>query len=322
VRSRTLRSTPISRLIWRVLTPLLALPALAYAHPGRAPEPHDAWRAWSFAPLVVASLVIPAGAYVTGVRALWARAGRGRGIAISRVASFALGMLALALALLSPVDAMGDALFSAHMLQHMLLVMVAAPLVVLGEPQYVALWMLRVGARRTLARWWVRSALHDAWRILRQPVIAWVLHVGTLWLWHVPRFYEAALRSPTLHIAEHVSFFATGMLFWWVVLAPRALRTGTAVLLLFTAALQCTLLGALLTMTRHPWYASHAAFTHAWGLTPLEDQQIAGLIMWVPGGLAYLLAAIARLAPALREATAAPQTRLSVIAHGEWRSGA
>lgn len=280
------------------------------------------WRAWSFAPLVLASLVVPAAAYAAGIRALWSRAGRGRGVAISRVASFALGMMTFALALLSPIDAVGDALFSAHMLQHMLLVMLAAPLIVLGEPQYASLWVLRLRARRSLARWWMHSPLRAVWRVAQQPAVAWSAHVATLWLWHVPRFYEAALRSPAIHVAEHVSFVATALLFWWVVLDHRALRAGTTVVLLFTAALQCTLLGALLTMARHPWYTSHAAFTHAWGLTALEDQQLAGVIMWVPGGLAYLLAAIARLAPSLREAAAGPQVLPSAIAHAEWNSGA
>lgn len=280
------------------------------------------WRAWSFAPLVLASLVVPAAAYAAGIRALWSRAGRGRGVAISRVASFALGMMTFALALLSPIDAVGEALFSAHMLQHMLLVMLAAPLIVLGEPQYASLWVLRLRARRSLARWWMHSPLRAVWRVAQQPAVAWSAHVATLWLWHVPRFYEAALRSPAIHVAEHVSFVATALLFWWVVLDHRALRAGTTVVLLFTAALQCTLLGALLTMARHPWYTSHAAFTHAWGLTALEDQQLAGVIMWVPGGLAYLLAAIARLAPSLREAAAGPRVLPSAIAHAEWNSGA
>jgi putative membrane protein len=273
---------------------LLLAPQLAYAHPGRAPEPHDLWHLWSAAPFVVASLVLSAACYAAGVRALWRRAGRGRGVSRWESLGFAGGLSAVALALLSPVDAVSNALFSVHMVQHLLLVLVAAPLLVLGAPQYAMLWVVPVVSRRRGAHWWHGAhLLQRSWATLRHPLVAWVLHVVTLWVWHAPRFYDAALRNSGIHVLEHLLFLLTALLFWWVVIRGR-LTLGVATLYLFAAAMQGTLLGALITIARSPWYYGHYGTTQAWGLTPLEDQQIAGLIMWVPAGLVYLLALLPR----------------------------
>jgi putative membrane protein len=248
------------------------------------------------------ALLIAALMYAFGTRQLWRRAGPGRGITRARVACFATGLVTLAIALFSPIDALSEGLFSAHMVQHLLLVIVAAPLLVLGEPQYVMLWILRVDARRSVAHWW-RNAhrLRSIWHALSQPIVAWLLHVAALWAWHFPKVYDAALRDERIHIVEHLSFLLTALLFWWVVLDRRRLRVGVATFYLFAAALQSTLLGALLTVARHPWYAAHLYSTQAWGLTPLEDQQLAGLIMWIPAGLVYLVAVMPRLLRALME---------------------
>jgi putative membrane protein len=140
------------------------------------------------------------------------------------------------------------------------------------------------------------------WRVLRLAPVAWTLHVAMLWAWHLPSLYEAALRSEAVHVLEHTAFFATALLFWWLLVAPhgRRLGTGAAVMYLFAAALQCTILGALITFARHPWYPSHYATTRAWGFTPLEDQQLAGLLMWIPAGLVYVAAVVPVLVAALR----------------------
>jgi cytochrome c oxidase assembly factor CtaG len=141
-------------------------------------------------------------------------------------------------------------------------------------------------------------------------MVAWTLHVGALWAWHAPALYERALRSERVHVLEHLCFFWTALLFWWVLADRRArtrLGTGGALLYLFAAALQSTALGAFLTFAQHPWYRAHARSALAWGLTALEDQQLAGLIMWIPSGLVYLVAVAAVLVPALRER--GPETR-------------
>lgn len=274
---------------------VLLLPRAAYAHPGRAPEPHDLWQSWTFPPVVVIGLALGAWCYARGVRALWRRAGTGRGVPGWRAASFAGGLAAVAVALLSPVDRVASALFSVHMVQHLLLVLVAAPLIVLGEPLAVTMWALPVRARRAVARAWRRAPMASAlWLALRHPATAWSLHVVALWLWHAPRLYDAALGDNGVHELEHASFFLTALLFW---MAPfdrhrHRLGLGAASLYLFAAGLQGTILGALMTLARHPLYQAHLETTARWGLTPLEDQQLAGLIMWIPAGLVYLGALI------------------------------
>lgn len=281
-----------------------ALPREAWAHVGRVPEPHDLWRAWTFAPAVAVVLAVSAWAYARGVRAVWRAAGRGRVLAPWRIACFGGGVLAVALAMISPIDAVGSALFSVHMTQHMLLVVVAAPLLLLGDPPTAFLWALRIGQRRRIGLAWRGCRVPRAlWRQLRRPLVAWTLHVGMLWLWHLPTLYDAALRDERMHVLEHAAFFGTALLFWSLLTDSRQrqrLGVGTATLYLFAAALQCTMLGALMAFAHRPWYLAHYGTTAAWGLTPLEDQQIAGLIMWIPAGLAYLVALVPSVLPALR----------------------
>jgi putative membrane protein len=282
----------------------LAAPSRAlWAHTGRAPEPHDLWSSWTVAPAVVVGLALGAWWYARGVRRLWHAASPGRGIPYWRVACFAGGIAALALALVSPIDAVATALFSVHMTQHMLLVVVAAPLLVAGDPGLATLWALDVPARRRITAWWRGArAVPAAWQTLRLPLVAWTVHVAMLWLWHLPTLYGAALRDGRIHIAEHAAFFLTALLFWYPVLERGRSRSrlGVVVLYLFAAGLQCTILGAAITFARHPWYIGHYATTAAWGLTPLEDQQLAGLIMWIPASLAYLVALVPVVLPALR----------------------
>jgi putative membrane protein len=283
---------------------LAAFPRAAWAHAGRAPEPHDLWTTWTFAPLVIIGLVLTCWLYARGVRALWRAAGTGRGIATWRVACFAGGLATLALALLSPVDGVASALFAVHMLQHMLLVVVAAPLLILGDGGTAMLWALGIAARRRVGMWWhSRRVLPAIWNMLRRPLVAFTLHVAALWLWHVPTLYDAALRHESVHVAEHASFLLTALLFWYPIADAHPRRrfgVGVATLYLFAAGLQCTMLGALITMARHAWYFGHYATTAAWGLTPLEDQQLAGLVMWIPAGLVYLVALIPTVLPVLR----------------------
>jgi putative membrane protein len=269
------------------------VPARLWAHAGAPPAPHDLWRSWAFAPAVVIPLFLTAWLYTRGVEAVWRRAGRGRGIRPAQAAAFAAGMLALTVAMVSPVDRVAEALFWVHMVQHLLLIAVAPPLLVLGAPQAAMAWGLP--ERRRVARWWharrhLRAAL--AWLVRPWPAVA--LHSVALWAWHVPGAYDAAVASPWVHAAEHASFLGTALLFWWAALHPRgSLRRvpGLAMLALFALTMEGGALGALLTFSTAPWYASHLATTAAWGLSPLEDQEIAGLVMWIPGTLAYLAAA-------------------------------
>lgn len=280
-------------------------------HVGAAPQPHDLWTSWSLEPAVIAGLTAAAVVYARGVRALWRRGGRGRVVAPWRAWCYAAGLAAVAVALVSPLDAMGSALFSAHMVQHLVLVVVAAPLVALGEPLAATLWAFPVNVRRAAGRCARRRAVRAAWLAVRAPAVVWLLHVGAMWIWHAPRLYESALRRPAVHALEHASFFLTALLFWWVLADRRARRRlgfGGSVFFLFTAAIQSTVLGALITVAQRPWYLAYYDTTRPWGLTPLEDQQLAGLVMWVPAGFVYLAALVALFAEAMTERAARERT--------------
>jgi putative membrane protein len=208
-------------------------------------------------------------------------------------------MLALA-AVAPPMHAAADASLAAHMVQHLVLILAAAPLLVLGDPVRVAMAMLPGRVRRSIGRCARLTGIGRGGRAL--AVAAWLVHVVGVWTWHAPRLYEWAIVSPTAHVIEHLSLLSTACGFWAVVFSGRTLGPGGAVLYLFAAAGQGTVLGALLTFSETPWYPTHAASVATWGLTPLEDQHLAGLIMWIPGGLVYAGVALAMLARVLRDA--------------------
>ncbi len=261
------------------------------AHDGAPLAPHDLWRAWNFEPLTLLSLALMAVVYTRGVAMLWQRAGRGRGVTGRRVAAFVAGWLTLAVALVSPLDALSGVLFSAHMVQHLLLMVVAPPLLVYGMPPFVAAWAVPRSRRRPLAGWWHGQVwLRENWRWISAPAAVWALHGASLWLWHTPRLYEFALRNEPVHFLEHVCFFGTALLFWWTLIRRSGrsrLSYGAAVLFVFTTMLHSGLLGALITFAPLHLYP-HYSTTSAWGLTYLQDQQLAGIIMWFPVGVIYL----------------------------------
>jgi cytochrome c oxidase assembly factor CtaG len=272
---------------------ILALPTLAYAHPSQPLAPHELWSAWNPDPTILLGLALSLWGYARGLRRLWRRAGPGRGIRAWQAACFVGGVAALLVALVSPIDQMGAVLFSAHMVQHLVLILVAAPLLVLGRPLIVFLWALPPRWRHRLGRWWRRkSGPRVAWRLANRLATAWVLSVAALWVWHAPALYQAALHDELLHAIEHGSFLGTALLFWWTVIHPPSGRRGygASVLAIFTMAVQNGLLGALLTFAPTLWYPAYGSRGAVWGLAPLDDQQLAGLIMWIPASLVYLAA--------------------------------
>ncbi|HEX6005519.1 MAG TPA: cytochrome c oxidase assembly protein [Burkholderiales bacterium] len=254
-----------------------------------APAAEAAFR-WTFEPWVVACLALAAALYGAGALKLWRRAGIGRGLRLGQAAAFAGGWLTLCAALVSPLDGLGASLFSAHMLQHELLMIVAPPLFVLARPLETWTWGLpatwRSGAGQ-VAHW---TPLANAWGALTIPLVAWAVHAAALWLWHTPPLFDAALSGPALHALQHASFLGSALLFWWAVLG-RARHHGLAIGLVFTTMVHTGVLGALLTFSPAPWYRGYAE-TAAFGLSVLEDQQLGGLVMWVPGGFAYLAAGL------------------------------
>ncbi|HZD73824.1 MAG TPA: cytochrome c oxidase assembly protein [Actinomycetota bacterium] len=262
-----------------------------------AAAPPELWRAWTFDPLIVCGLVVATLAYGRGLGVLWAH-GTARALPVVRVVAFAGGMLALAVALLSPLGTLDDELFAIHMAQHMLLILVAAPLLVLGSPGLAVVAGLSPRSRRRLTRWRRSPAGRAAARVIDQPLLVLLAHVAVVWTWHLPVPYQAALASPSLHALEHASFLGTAVLLWRTVVGRdrrRRLARGLAILYLFVTALQAGALGALLTFASRPLYPRQALGSSAWGLTPLADQQLAGIVMWVPGGVVYLAAAAALL---------------------------
>jgi putative membrane protein len=276
------------------LTAALALPLAAYAHVPEVVETGSPW-AWNLAPWLLVLLLLSAAGYAIGLRTLWRNAGRGRGIARQEALAFAVGWLALAAALVSPLDTLGAHLFSAHMVQHELLMVIAAPLLVLGRPLATWTWALPPAQRRSAGRWTQHRAWASVWGVLTDPLVAWALHALALWAWHIPALFDGALHHEGLHILQHLSFFVTALFFWWAVLGhdPRGrYGPGHSAAYLFTTMLHTAALGALLSLAPTPWYSAYAPLTGALGLDPLEDQQLGGLVMWVPAGLAYVVAAL------------------------------
>jgi len=274
---------------WLALLLLLtATPAAAHlaGDPGRPASERAA------EPLVLVPLVLLVLGYGIGILRLWRRAGAGHGVPGWRVAIFALGAAALVAALLSPLDAAAERSFAAHMGQHMLLIVVAAPLLAQGRVGVVLLTALPGALRRPAAE------LSRLRRYLAALPAATAAHGATIWLWHAPGLYEAALASAALHYLEHLTMLGTGVLFWWSVLAARArppLGRGAGIAALFVTMLHTGLLGILITLAPVPLYASYAMGGPAGALSPLEDQQVAGILM-LAGGFVYLAAALAILA--------------------------
>jgi putative membrane protein len=285
---------------------------------GVSPAPRDLWTAWSADPAVLLGLVLAAALYARGLRRYWQRVGSGRGIARWQAVAYTAGLGAVAVALVSPLDALSTALFAAHMAQHLVLVQVAAPLLVLGAPLVPGLWAFGPATRRAIGRWWRHAPGPRAvWRVVSQPLVVWVLFAGVLWGWHLPALYQAALVSAPIHAAEHASLLGAALLLWWTVLHPGRsgrLGYGAGVLYLFATGLHSGLLGAFLTFAPVPWYPSYAPTVAAWGLSPRDDQQLAGLLMWVPGGLLFVLAACGLLVAWLQATERAVRRREAAAA--------
>lgn len=276
---------------WLIILALFAGgPALA--HEG---HPHDSlFAAWTFDLRITVPLAVSGLLYTIGVARLWLKVGIGRGVSILQAASFASGWILLVVALVSPLHWLGERLFTAHMIEHEILMTIAAPLLVVARPLGGMLWALPPGWRPLVGGVGRVRPLAALWRWLNDPLVATILHGLALWAWHAPRPYEAALANPMLHWIQHLCFFGSAILFWWALLRSplRQRGYGAAVFYLFATALHSGFLGILLAVARKPIYPHQTSAAPDWGLTALEDQQLAGLIMWVPAGIAYLVAAI------------------------------
>lgn len=253
--------------------------------------------AWHWRPEVLVPLALLAGAGAVG----WARL-RGRAPAAAPAWRLALHLMAVAIlgaALVSPLDSLAAFLLTAHMAQHVLLMMVAAPLLLLADPFPLVLWALPRPARMATG-----SLLARGWGPLTRPPVAWLGSALGIWLWHLPAAYDAALRHTLVHDLEHLTFFAAGILFWWPVLdpAPRlraAVHPGLRVVYLVLGGLQTAALGLLIATAPDVLYPSYALVPRLTSLSPLEDQALGGVVMLLAGGLVGMVAVLAMLAKAL-----------------------
>jgi putative membrane protein len=274
-----------------ILLPLLSTPA--FAHTGHL-HWWDVSATWTWNPLVVAPLAVSAGLYTLGTVRLWRNAGYGRGVKRWQALCFAAGWLSLFAALVAPLHWLGERLFTAHMVGHEVLMTLAAPLIAVSRPAGAMVWGLPAAWRTPVGGLGQTPAFASLWRWLTRPIIATMLHGIALWAWHAPFLYNAALLNAHVHWLQHVSFLATALLFWWSLLRGRERERGFggAVGYLFLTALHSGLLGMLITFARRPIYPLQSETAIEWGLAPLEDQQLAGVVMWMPAGTVYAVAAL------------------------------
>jgi putative membrane protein len=258
---------------------------------------------WTWEPLTAAWLLASTGLYGAGVWRLWRRAGRGRGVRPWQAISFGAGVISLALALMSPLAWVSDVLFSAHMTQHEILMLVSAPLLVFGRPLHVFLWAFAAGEREAIGRAIQRRPIQAGWHAVTAPLPAFVLHAIALWLWHVPVLFDAALAHKGVHAVQHASFVLTAAVFWWGMTHGRygRLGYGAGVLYVFLTAVHSSVLGALMTVAPSVWYAGYRQSAVEWRVDALADQQLAGLLMWVPSGAVFVVFGLALLAAWLGE---------------------
>jgi putative membrane protein len=189
-----------------------------FAHEGKPDSFATVWRYWGKDPITILLLIVSSVLYVLGVRRLWREAGVGKGIRKWEAAVFALGWFSLFVALVSPLHPLGEVLFSAHMTQHEILMLVSAPLLVLGRPLIAYLWAMPVKWRRPVGNFSKGGAFRTAWRGISNPLAAWAIHMVALWIWHLPVLFQATLKSDLVHFVQHFSFLASALLFWWALI--------------------------------------------------------------------------------------------------------
>ena len=268
--------------------------ALAILHAGAHRLPDEA-PGWTLDAAVILPLILSAALYAIGYARLQRRAEGGRAQHRRNAVRFAVGWAILALAIVSPLHEGGERSFTLHMIEHELIMVPSALLIAISRPLGVMFWSLPYAVRQALsggARWW--QALAD-------PVVATLLQGLALILWHAPPLFDRALGHEGWHIAQHLSFLVTALLFWWAMTRVAGRGALVAASCLFATSLIGGGLGALMAFSASPWYAGYAAMgMMPFGLTPAEDQQLAGLIMWIPGGMAHAGAALILLARLLR----------------------
>ncbi len=237
---------------------------------------------WNLNPSILIGTAIVMGVYLYAVGLLRKPYRLIDGVTRRHVIYFYLGVLVIFFALVSPIDEIGDRyLFSVHMVQHLLLTIVGPPLLLLGTPEVVLKPLIRKRSIFLIAR------------VLTNPFVAFFLFNADFWLWHIPTLYDATLTNEGIHILEHSTFIVFGVINWWPMFSPLPeelprLSIGGQVLYLFLGGMPMVALGAGLTFAG-PLYAPYLQAPRVWGLSPVTDQQLGGLIMWVPSNIVYII---------------------------------
>jgi putative membrane protein len=233
---------------------------------------------WDWQPSVIAGTILIIALYMYGVGPFREKYYPAEEFSMGKAVAFLLGVVLIFLSLFSALDDLGDRyLFSAHMLQHLILTMVGPPLMLVGTPGWLIQPLLR------------NRVILNIGKVLTHPVIAFTLFNADLWLWHAPPLYDATLFDQNLHILEHLTFIGFGVIFWWPMFSPvkeglPRLSIGGQILYLFFGSMPMVLLGAGLTFAP-PLYPPYINAPRVWGLSPATDQQLGGLLMWIPVSL-------------------------------------
>ena len=236
---------------------------------------------WNLEPSILIGTALITGLYLYAIGPLRKRQFPNEQIMTGQTIAFLSGVLIMFLALVSPLDELGDSyLFSAHMVQHLCLTILGPPLLLLGTPE----WMVKPVLQN--------KVIFKVAKVLTYPVVAFVLYNADFWLWHAPPLYNATLENQTIHILEHLTFIVFGLLYWWPIFSPSKdlprLTFGGQILYLFVSGMPSVLLGAGLTFSP-PLYAPYIAAPRIWGISAATDQQLGGLIMWVPVSIFYIV---------------------------------
>ena len=271
---------------------------------------------WTWPPLVVIALLLTALFYGLGIRKMLRRFGASKFLVLP-ILWFTLGWISLVIALDSPLHELGEQLFWVHMTQHEILMLVSAPLLVLGRPLIPFLWALSPPWRQRVTNLGRAKPFRAIWTSISVPVSAWLLSAVALWVWHVPWLFDRTLSNDWIHAAQHTTFLVTALIFWWPVMNRiPSFGYGGSLIYIFTTILHTSVLGALLTFAPRPWYSSYVITAPTWHLSALEDQQLGGLIMWIPAGTLLLIVALALLVKWMNQSQTRWQyTRLAELAN-------
>ncbi|HET8613164.1 MAG TPA: cytochrome c oxidase assembly protein [Sphingomonas sp.] len=254
---------------------------------------------WTFDPWILVPMLVAAALFAAGWIRLASRGGAGTVALRGRALSFALGLVTLFGALVSPLHEAGEHSFALHMIEHELLMLVVPPLLVLAEPLAIMRWAFPPDAHRAFRGFFASRPIAATRRWLTACIPATLLQTATLWLWHAPPLFDLALASRGWHVVQHLCFLGTALWFWTAMFrrsegdVDAYRRCALAILCLFATSIASGALGALLAFSESPWYAPYARpGLDLLGLSPAQDQQLAGLIMWIPGGLVHTVAAL------------------------------